>query len=199
MLDLELVGSMAKSHYRLLFLCLLNVVASAVTRKRLLLDDPAAILNRLDKLEKTVQKQSIKFEQLERKLNDTKPAFFAVLSIGGENFGNDQILKFDSVKTNIGGGYDPLTGVFIAPKDGTYQFTGVIYSNGQGADIEAQMNKNHELLLRGYSSGASHAESQVMSGVVTLKTGDHIFIQHRGAAVDNARGDSHSSFSGFMI
>ncbi|CAG2209825.1 C1QL [Mytilus edulis] len=120
----------------------------------------------------------------------TKPAFFAVLISAGENFGNEQILKFDSVKTNIGGGYDPITGVFIAPKDGTYQFTGVIYSNGQGADIEAQMNKNHELLLRGYSSGASHAESQVMSGVVTLKTGDHIFIQHRGPAVDNAQYNS---------
>ncbi|VDH90257.1 Hypothetical predicted protein [Mytilus galloprovincialis] len=190
---------MAKAHYRLLFLCyLLNVGASAVARKRLLLDDPAAILNRLDQLEKTVQKQSIEFEQLKRTQNDTKPAFFAVLLISaGEIFGNEQILKFDSVKTNIGRGYDPITGVFIAPKDGTYQFTSVIY--GQGADIEAQMNRNNELLLRGYSSGASHAESMVMSGVVTLKTGDHIFIQHRGPAVDTARGDSHSSFAGFMI
>ncbi|XP_071123951.1 complement C1q-like protein 2 [Mytilus edulis] len=190
---------MAKAHYRVFSLCcLLYFCVSAVARKRLLLDDPAAILNRLDQLEKTVLNQTKELEQLKRTFNDTKPAFFAVL-ITGENFGNEQILKFDSVKTNIGGGYDPITGVFIAPKDGTYQFTGVIYSNGQGADIEAQMNKNHKLLLRGYSSGASHAESQVMSGVVTLKTGDHIFIQHRGPAVDNARGDSHSSFSGFMI
>ncbi|XP_063415936.1 complement C1q-like protein 3 [Mytilus trossulus] len=191
---------MAKAHYRLLFMCfLLNVGASTVARKRLLLDDPAAILNRLDQLEKTVLNQTKELDQLKRTQNDTKPAFFAVLLVSGENFGNEQILKFDSVKTNIEGGYDPITGVFIAPKDGTYQFTGVIYSNGQGADIEAQMNKNHELLLKGYSSGSSHAESLVMSGVVTLKTGDHIFIQHRGPAVDNARGDSHSSFSGFMI
>jgi hypothetical protein len=66
------------------------------------------------------------------------------LSVGGVDIGSDQIVKFDSVKTNIGGGYDPFTGVFIAPNPGTFQFVSVIYSNGND-DVEAQMNKNNEL------------------------------------------------------
>jgi len=33
------------------------------------------------------------------------------------------------------------------------------------------MNKNNELLLRGYSSAASHAESHVMNAVVNLQQG----------------------------
>jgi hypothetical protein len=41
------------------------------------------------------------------------------------------------------------------------------------------MNKNNELLLRGYSSAASHAESHVMNAVVNLQQGDHIYIRHR--------------------
>jgi hypothetical protein len=69
------------------------------------------------------------------------------MSVGGIDIGSDQIVKFDSVKTNIGGGYDPITGVFIAPNPGIYQFVSVIYSNGND-DVEAQMNKNNELLLR---------------------------------------------------
>ena len=107
-------------------------------------------------------------------------------------------MKFDSVKTNIGGGYDPITGVFIAPNAGTYQFLSVIYSNGND-DVEAQMNKNNELLLRGYSSAASHAESHVMTAVVNLQQGDHIYIRHRASKAQHVRGALHSSFSGFQI
>jgi hypothetical protein len=120
------------------------------------------------------------------------------MSVGGVDIGSDQIVKFDSVKTNIGGGYDPITGVFIAPNPGTFQFVSVIYSNGND-DVEAQMNKNNELLLRGYSSAASHAESHVMNAVVNLQQGDHIYIRHRASKAQHVRGALHSSFSGFQI
>jgi phosphatidate phosphatase APP1 len=76
----------------------------------------------------------------------------------------------------------------------TYPF----YSNGND-DVEAQMNKNNELLLRGYSSAASHAESHVMNAVVNLQQGDHIYIRHRESKAQHVRGALHSSFSGFQI
>ncbi|CAC5389343.1 unnamed protein product [Mytilus coruscus] len=102
-------------------------------------------------------------------------------------------------KTNVGAGYDPLTGVFVAPNPGTYHFTSVIYNAAIGDDVITQMNKNNEILVRGYSASTTSGESHVMNAVAQLQTGDHIFIKHRGSSVDYIRGGLHSSFSGFEI
>lgn len=125
------------------------------------------------------------------------PAFFAILTTS-TSIGNAEILKFNHVKTNTGGGYDVVTGVFIAPKAGTYHFTSVVYTRGSD-DAVVQLNKNQDLLLRGYSVGTTHAESHTMNAIVALQNGDHIYVQHRGGSSDAVLGDSHSSFSGFLI
>lgn len=113
--------------------------------------------------------------------------------------GQDQTVKFDLVKTNIGAGYDPFTGIFVAPNPGTYHFTSVIYNAAIGDDVITQMNKNNDILVRGYSAKTTSGESHVMNAVVQLQKGDHLFIKHRGSSVDYIRGDLHSSFSGFEI
>lgn len=125
------------------------------------------------------------------------PAFFAILTTS-TSIGNAEILKFDHVKTNTGGGYDVVTGVFINPKPGTYHFTSVVYTSGND-DAFVQLNKTQNLLLRGYSVGTTHAESHTMNDIVALQKGDHIYVQHRGGSSDAVLGYFHSSFSGFFI
>ena len=46
----------------------------------------------------------------------------AQLSTSMVNPAAETVIKFDSVVTNIGDGYDPETGVFIAEVAGTYNF-----------------------------------------------------------------------------
>lgn len=130
---------------------------------------------------------------------DSKPAFFAVVT-GNPSIGNDQTLKFASVKTNQGGCYDPITGVFIAPSPGLYHFTCVTYNINNADDIHLQMNKNNDVLVNGYSSRSSEAESLVMNIVVNMTKGDHIYVQHRGTSgIDQVRGNLFSTFSGFKL
>lgn len=107
-------------------------------------------------------------------------------------------MRFDKVKTNAGNGYDNVTGVFIAPVNGLYHFTSVIFNNG-GDDTEVQLNRNKELIVRGYSIATEHFASHTMNVVLSLQKGDHVYIQHRGGAVDTVGGYDHSSFSGFFI
>ncbi|VDH90256.1 Hypothetical predicted protein [Mytilus galloprovincialis] len=176
--------------------------------ERLLLNDPALIMERLTQLENTVQQQATTIQtqaqqihQLQNEVNSSAnmtPAFFAILTTSTSSIGNAEILKFNHVKTNTGGGYDVVTGVFIAPKAGTYHFTSVVYTYGND-DAVVQLNKNQDLLLKGYSVGTTHAESHTMNAIVALQKGDHIYIQHRGGSSDAVLGDSHSSFSGFFI
>jgi hypothetical protein len=88
---------------------------------------------------------------------EMKPAFFAILGSTG-SIGNSEILKFNVVKTNTGSGYDAITGVFVVPKRGTYHFTSVVYTH-LADDAVVQMNKNTALVVRGYSTGTTHATS----------------------------------------
>ncbi|CAC5378293.1 C1QL [Mytilus coruscus] len=190
-----------------MFISCLQTVLANNKAERLLLNDPALIMERLTQLENTVQQQAATIQtqaqeihQLQTAVNSTgdmTPAFFAILT-SNIAIGNAEILKFNQVKTNIGGGYDVVTGVFIAPKSGTYHFTSVVYTNGKG-DAVVQLNKNKDLLVKGYSVGTTHAESHTMNAIVALQRDDHIYVQHRGVSSDAVLGESHSSYSGFLI
>ena len=50
-------------------------------------------------------------------------AFSAYLDHTLRNMGNDQIIVFNQIILNEGGGYDQETGVFTCPKSGLYLIT----------------------------------------------------------------------------
>ncbi|CAG2209831.1 C1QL [Mytilus edulis] len=174
-----------------MFVKCLQTVQANNKAERLLLNDPALIMERLTQLENTVQQQAATIQTQAQQIHQLQNEV-------NSSARNAEILKFNHVKTNTGGAYDVVTGVFIAPKAGTYHFTSVVYTRGND-DALVQLNKNQDLLLRGYSVGTTHAESHTMHAIVALQKGDHIYVQHRGGSSDAVLGDSHSSFSGFLI
>ena len=58
----------------------------------------------------------------------TKPvAFYAYMSKTEASPSLHHTLLFDMVKTNVGGAYNPFTGVFTVPYDGIYAFSYTIH------------------------------------------------------------------------
>ncbi|XP_060593983.1 complement C1q-like protein 4 [Ruditapes philippinarum] len=61
-----------------------------------------------------------------------KVAFSARMSKADSYYVKDERLKFNDVKYSYGGGYSFSTGIFTAPKSGTYLFTYNIESSSKG-------------------------------------------------------------------
>nr|XP_022300497.1 complement C1q tumor necrosis factor-related protein 3-like [Crassostrea virginica] len=57
------------------------------------------------------------------KIKSKAVAFQVYLKNSITSLGNGQILKYDQLVTNIGGGYNTTTGKFTAPADGVYSFS----------------------------------------------------------------------------
>lgn len=66
-------------------------------------------------------------------------AFYAALK---EDFGNEDILKFSTVMTNLGGNYDSSTGTFTCKLAGVYYFSYHIVKNGLNVRADLVLNDN---------------------------------------------------------
>ena len=71
-------------------------------------------------------------------------AFFVGLSdnVGPIKSQTQTPVVFDRVVTNIGNAYDPVTGRFTAPINGTYQFNVVVSAQGRHKVIHASFETN---------------------------------------------------------
>lgn len=70
-------------------------------------------------------------------------AFHALMTRFTTEITYEHILRFDMVKTNIGKGYHPATGVFIVPVTGVYVFTWTIQVDANNYHT-TQLMKNTE-------------------------------------------------------
>ncbi|XP_052102946.1 collagen alpha-1(VIII) chain-like [Mytilus californianus] len=128
-----------------------------------------------------------------------KPAFFAALTPHFTLTGINAVLKFDDVRVNRGGAYDPSTGVFTATVQGLYHFSCMILAN-HGVVVHYQLNKNDQPYILGYSHKGAAADSSTISAIIELKVGDRVFVKHRHtAASEVVFGGAHTSFSGYFI
>ncbi|VDI53070.1 Hypothetical predicted protein [Mytilus galloprovincialis] len=125
-----------------------------------------------------------------------KPAFFAALTPHFPLPRIDDVIKFDDVRVNRGGAYDPSTGVFTATVQGLFNFTCSILSN-HGSTCHYQLNKNAQPYVLGYSHQG--ADASPISSIIELKVGDRVFIKHRVTASEVVFGAAHTSFSGYFI
>ena len=104
-------------------------------------------------------------------------AFYAYLSHSQSHLGSHHILTFDTVPTNIGGGYEPNTGTFSAPEPGTYVFSwsGIIsYTGHIGLDLII----NGKVFGNSYpSSNDAHWGSATGLAVAELQAGDLVQIR----------------------
>ncbi|XP_071103303.1 uncharacterized protein [Haliotis cracherodii] len=108
-------------------------------------------------------------------------------------YGN-QIYRFDTVTLNNGGGYHKSTGVFEAPKSGTYLFWASILPNIKKY-VNVILNKEGRRLV---ITGSNDASPSSFFYVVHVRRGERVWFQ-AGGYTTTIYGHQHSSYGGTLI
>lgn len=107
-----------------------------------------------------------------------------------------QTVVFDHVITNNGNGYSSHSGLFTAPRDGTYYFTTSFLSRSGSAHLQIMRNAEAIGGAAGYPSNGSTGS---MSATVNLKKGDAVKIRHwKGSSNQHLYG-KYPMFTGFLL
>ncbi|CAC5425918.1 unnamed protein product [Mytilus coruscus] len=122
------------------------------------------------------------------------PAFTATLSKDLTPPVN-QIIIFDSVKTNIGGHYSSSTGVFTSPRNGLYMISATMRSTAS-KHLHCELWVNEAMKEKIFGTNLS---TGTVNAVLQLKTGDKVFIRKDHRSGEGIIGRDWSMFSGYFI
>ncbi|CAC5379879.1 unnamed protein product [Mytilus coruscus] len=131
-------------------------------------------------------------------------AFYAYMNQSLTTQDQNRILIFDTVKTNINGGYNPNTGIFRVPVDGVYGFTFSVREDPTSYG-SYEIIKNAEAVgsAIGLVEGLAIQQQVIGTVIISASQGDYIFVrthsslQHHGAILSNTHG--RSMFAGWFI
>jgi hypothetical protein len=110
----------------------------------------------------------------------------------------NEIFKFDSIKTNIGGHYSPKTGVFTVPRPGLYMLSATVMST-RGKSLSCDFLVND--VMSGRLFGINFSTGS-LNTVLQLKKGDRVYIKKsskKSTASEYLYGEHWSMFSGYLI
>ena len=104
-------------------------------------------------------------------------AFYAQMSSDEQNPNAHHTLIFDNVHTNVGSGYNGVTGIFTAPQEGIYVFTWVIRMFT--AEHSTELMQNNDVLGATFLRAKNGDDGSVSGTVVThLTKGDVVFVRN---------------------
>ena len=134
-------------------------------------------------------------------MQSPKIGFTVALGQAVSNLGDNQVIVFDWVHTNVGNDYNPQTGVFTCRVPGLYVFY-VHTLAERGKHLETTISKNLNIMAYTYAFDKEYYSSGSNMAVMDLQKGDTVLVKsnqhehdHDGAVIDG----SYTSFSGFLI
>jgi hypothetical protein len=112
-------------------------------------------------------------------------------------------IKFETVITDIGGGYNNQSGLFVAPVSGIYVFSCSLMDHdaSQGVMVHAEIIHNQRVLGRifAHAEGGSYRDQGAQTVFTHVNQGDQIWVR----TIDNpdlALGaELYSTFSGYLL
>ena len=118
----------------------------------------------------------------------------------GVSFGPDDVIKFNKITNNVGGGYidddgNANYGKFIAPQNGTYQFSANFFNANEVIGADLAKNGAWVIGARNMNGGSGS-----LNAILDLKEGDEVYLAVPGW-VDGAKLYSHyfTSFAGVLV
>nr|KAG5707860.1 hypothetical protein BaRGS_031591 [Batillaria attramentaria] len=114
------------------------------------------------------------------------------------NVGVHGTFKFDRVVSNVGGGYDPHTGIFTAPVTGLYAFFLFLMAINDG-DIHVAIVKEGAQLDKVFAGGPGNSYDQGSSLLSKhMSAGEQVWVV-QVTHDTTVRGDTWTVFSGFLV
>lgn len=111
---------------------------------------------------------------------------------------NSGTLIFDVIITNIGNGYNPSTGMFTSPQEGTYVFyVSALEYKKQYLKIDIVMNSASK--VRAVSDSSATYQTATNMVVIHLQKGDRVWVRHFFGKGYTSANVPETTFSGFLI
>ncbi|XP_062305615.1 complement C1q-like protein 2 [Osmerus eperlanus] len=169
----------------------------------------AELKARVEKLERENKDLQTRQAEIEVNNDSRKVAFSASITSPVGPFCADTTLVYPNVITNIGGAYNPVTGIFTAPVKGVYLFSFTGMDDRSHYGVSVFLFKNDKKLMSQWkmNNGSTHQYVQ-NTVIVELKDGDVIYTRlpagHRilGDAIndiDTLTLNDNNIFSGFLL
>ncbi|XP_038075636.1 collagen alpha-1(X) chain-like [Patiria miniata] len=126
-------------------------------------------------------------------------AFTAYITSPVSGYSDDQVIIFDNIMTNLGGGYDSQTGLFTCLIPGAYFFTTSVQRMLSSRNPFVQLKHNSALIFTAYDNHHNHYHQSSNSAVLVLTRGDRVWLEVGDGNGIHSSTNRDSSFSGFLI
>ncbi|XP_070201448.1 uncharacterized protein [Littorina saxatilis] len=142
--------------------------------------------------------------RLRQHLHDerTKRVSFLATNLKDTTPSVGDVLIPTTVLNNQGNGYNPATGKFTAPYNGTYCFLSSLFGSGSGHHIFVSLvvdNKRELWVYTTYHGSSGDYDAASLQAVVSVRAGQSVWLQAYGDSNQFASGLHSNSFSGFLV
>merc|ERR1712170_146584 len=136
-------------------------------------------VNILEQKMKALEVENENLRDLLAKMEKSKSATRFSASLSSNVKGNTNQIKFDTVSMNVGGGYDPNTGIFTAPNDGTYYFSAQVYKYNGAGGIALKFKRTgvFETTVSDYYHAPNADENMSQTALLELNSGDQVYVK----------------------
>ncbi|GAB1609924.1 C1q 4 [Argonauta hians] len=124
-----------------------------------------------------------------------KVAFFVTLK-ANQN-GQNKVIIWENIETNVGEAYNAKTGRFVAPHNGTYTFDLVVSAQG-GQQAAVSLMKNNAMVTTVWAESIPHWGSSSGHAILSLKQNDQVLCILLSRA-PYLYGYKYTTFSGSLL
>ena len=114
-------------------------------------------------------------------------------------FATNSIIIFGQILGNVGGGYNAITGKFVAPVGGTYRFTVTVMNDAAGEKAYVELMKNGAHLCVALAHGGNAKQTGVCSRVIHVAAGEEVWAVNPSWASNNGYHRTYTALEGFLL